>query len=120
MDSVCEFFRVPRVDDERAVERLCCTGEFREDHDSVAFALRGDIFVGYEVHAVAGGRDETGVGDGVEGGEFFEGHRLMEEVDGHEFDGTKTTVNTADEFVDDGTEILVFFDVLTRGDSNLD
>lgn len=44
----------------------------------------------------------------------------MEEMDGHEFDGAKAAVDATDEFVDDGAEILVFFDVLTRGNGDLD
>lgn len=44
----------------------------------------------------------------------------MEEMNRHEFNSAKTTVDTTDEFVDDGTEILVFFDILTRRDGDLD
>lgn len=41
-------------------------------------------------------------------------------MDGHKLDGAKATINTAHELVDNGPEVLVFFDVLTRRDGNLD
>jgi len=40
-------------------------------------------------------------------------------MDRHKLDGSKTTVYAADEFVDCGAEILVFFDVLAGGDGQL-
>lgn len=120
VDGVGELFRVPGIDDEAAVEGLCGTGELGEDHDAVVLALGGDVFVRDEVHAVAGGGDETDVGDGVESRQFVKGDGLMQEVDGHELDGAEFAVDAADELVDDGAEVLVLFNILARGHGDLD
>lgn len=95
-------------------------GEFREDYDIVVFVLGGNVFVGDEVYVVVGGWDEVDVGDGVKSGEFIERDGLVEEVDGYKFDGVKVIINMVYEFVDNGLEVLVFFDVLMWRDGNLD
>lgn len=41
-------------------------------------------------------------------------------MNGHEFNSTKATVNATDKFVDDSAKILIFFDILTRRNSDLD
>jgi hypothetical protein len=44
----------------------------------------------------------------------------VQKVDGHELDGAELAVDTADELVDDGAQVLVLFDVLAGGNSDLD
>jgi hypothetical protein len=44
----------------------------------------------------------------------------MKKMDGHEFNGTKFAVDPADQLVDNGAEILVFFDILSAGNGDLD
>jgi hypothetical protein len=43
----------------------------------------------------------------------------MEEVDRHEFDGSKFAVDSANKFVDNGAKILVFFDILSARNGHL-
>jgi hypothetical protein len=59
--GACKFFRVPRIDNDAAVQTLGCTGELGKDQDSVALLLCGDVFVGHQVHTVASGRDNAGI-----------------------------------------------------------
>ena len=40
---------------------------------------------------------------------------MVQEVDGHEFDGAELAVDATDELVDDGAQVLVLLDVLARG-----
>lgn len=40
------LLRVPRIDDNGAIERLSGAGELGEDHDAVAGLLAGYVFVG--------------------------------------------------------------------------
>ena len=120
MDRIGEVFRIPWINNESAIERLCRAGEFRENHYAMSLALRGDVFVRDKIHAIPSTRYETGIRDGVEGGEFFETDGLVEEVNGHEFNGAKAAIDATDKFVDDSSQVLVFFDILARGDRDLD
>lgn len=41
-------------------------------------------------------------------------------MDGHEFDSAETAINSADQLIDYGPEILIFFHVLSAGNCDLD
>ena len=85
----------------------------------MVLALGGDVLVGDEVHAVAGRGDETDIGHGVQSGELLKGDGLVEKVDGHELDGAELAVDATHELVHDGAEVLILFNVLTRGHGDL-
>ncbi|CRK33032.1 hypothetical protein BN1708_005977 [Verticillium longisporum] len=119
VEGVGELLGVPGVDDEGAGEGLGGAGELGEDHDAVTLALRGNVLVRDEVHAVAGRGDEADVRDGVQGRQLLEGDGLVEEVDRHKLNGAEAAVDAADELVDDGAEVLVLLDVLARWDRHL-
>ena len=119
VDRVGQLLRVPRVDDQAAVQALCRARELGEDHDAVALLLCGDVLVGHQVHAVSCRGDEADVRDRVEGDQLVEGHGLVHEVDWHELDGAELAVDAPDKLVDDSAEVLVLFDVLARGHSDL-
>jgi hypothetical protein len=120
MDGVCELLGVPGVDDQAAVQALCRTSEFGQDHDAVALLLRRDVLVGHQVHAIAGGGDQADVRNRVKRDQLVERDRLVHEVNWHEFNGAKLAVDASDELVDDGAEVLVLFDILSRGNCDLD
>lgn len=82
-----QFFGIPGVHNDAAVQTLGCSGEFRENQHSVALLLRGDVLVSYQVHAVAGRRNNTGIGDSVESDEFVKVDGLVQEVNRLELDG---------------------------------
>lgn len=86
MDGVGQFFSVPGVDNDAAVETLRGTSELGQDHGAVAFLLAGNVLVGHEVHAITCRRNQTHVGNSVQSDELVEGDRLVHEVDRHEFD----------------------------------
>lgn len=88
VDSISQFFRVPRVDNDAAVKALSCASEFGQDHGTVTLLLSCNVLVRNEVHAVTGRRDKTDVTDSVECNQFIERDRLVHEVDGHEFNGS--------------------------------
>jgi hypothetical protein len=44
----------------------------------------------------------------------------MEKMDRHEFNGAESAIDSSDEFVDYGPEILVLFNILAAGDCDLD
>ena len=129
VNGIGQFFRVPGVDDDAAVETLSCASEFGQDHGSMTLLLRCDVLVGHKVHAIAGRRNETDITDSVECNQLIKRDRLVHEVDGHEFDGaydsldggmhvlseelTKFAVDSADQLVHDSTEVLVLLDILS-------
>ena len=78
-----QLLRVPRVDDDTAVQTLSGSREFREDQNAVAVSLRGDVFIGDEIHPVSGGGHDARIGDGVERKQLVKVDGLVQEVDGH-------------------------------------
>ena len=45
VNRIGNLLRVPRVHDNRAIQALCGTGEFGEDHDTLAGLLTRDVLV---------------------------------------------------------------------------
>ena len=129
VNGISQFFRVPGVDDDAAVETLSCASEFGQDHGSMTLLLRCDVLVGHKVHAIAGRRNETDITDSVECNQLIKRDRLVHEVDGHEFDGaydsldggmhvlseelTKFAVDSADQLVHNSAQVLVLLDILS-------
>ena len=79
---------------------------------SVQWLIREGL-VTHEVHTITRTCDQADVTNGVEGAELVERQALVHEVDGHEVNGAEATVDSADEFVDRCTEVLVLLDVLS-------
>ena len=108
-----------RVDEQTTVERLSRTCEFGEDHGTVPFLLRRNVLVRDQVHTIPRGSDQTGIGQSIHGRQFLEGNRLVHVVDRHELDGSESSVDSTDQLVDTGTQVLVLFDVLSGWDGEL-
>jgi hypothetical protein len=79
-----------------------------------------DEGVGYEIHSVSGGADETDVADVVEGDEFREINRLMHKMNRDKLDTPELSVDTTDEFIHRRPEILILLHISPRRHSNLD
>ena len=45
MDGICDFLRVPWIDDDTSVQTLRCTSELGEDQNTLAFLLTSNVFV---------------------------------------------------------------------------
>jgi hypothetical protein len=45
VDRICDLLAIPRVDDDRAVQRLRGAGKLREDHHTLALLLASHILV---------------------------------------------------------------------------
>jgi hypothetical protein len=86
----------------------------------VLLDLTRDVLVGDQVHPVPRRGDETSVRKGVHGGKLVHGHAGVHEMDRHEFDGSKLSVDSSDELFGHAPQVLVFFDVLPRGNGELD
>ena len=102
VDRVGKLLRVPRVDDQTSVQTLSCASELGQNHDAMILALRGNILIRDEVHAITGGADQADIADSVESSELIERDGLVEEVDGHELDSAEFAVDTADKLVNNG------------------
>lgn len=73
-----------------------------------------------EVHAVARRSDQASVRDLVQGRQFREGDRAVQEVDRHPIDRAEPAVDPPDQLVDRRAQVLVLLDVLARRHGDLD
>jgi hypothetical protein len=120
VNGISQFLGIPWVDDQTSVQALGSTSKLGQDHDTVSLLLCCDVLVRHQVHTVAGRGNQADVGNGVQRDQLVEGDGLVHEVDRHELDSAELAVDTSDELVDDGAEVLVLFDVLSRRNSDLD
>jgi hypothetical protein len=111
MNSIRDLLRVPRVDDDAAVQALRRARELGEDERALARLLARNVLVANEVHAVARRADEAYVRDGVERAQLVERQALVHEVDRHEVDGAEAAVNPPHELVHGRAQVLVLLDV---------
>lgn len=114
-----QLFRVPGVHDDTTIQTLGSTSEFGEDENAMSLLLAGNVLVCDEVHAVTSRRDNAGIGDGVEGNELVKVDRLVQEMNGLELDSAEFPVDTADQFVNHGSQVLILFNILSTGYSHL-
>lgn len=73
----------------------------------------------HQVHTVSCTADQADVADRVQGAKFIEWQALVHEVNRHEVHRSEPAVNTADEFVNNRSQILVLFNILPRRHSEL-
>jgi hypothetical protein len=81
VDLLREVDRAPRVEEEGAIEALGRASELGENEHAVKGHLGGDVFVGDEVHAVAGWGDEEGVWEAIVCKKFGMAEGGVEELD---------------------------------------
>ena len=74
----------------------------------------------YEVHSIPGGRDKADITDGVEGTKFVKCQAFVHEVDRHKLHRPKAAIDASNQFVDGRTQVLIFLDVLTGRNGELD
>jgi len=74
----------------------------------------------YQIHAITSTADETNIANIVKRNKFRKINRLMHIMNWHELNTAELTIYTAYQFIDCCPEILVFFHVASRGDSDLD
>ena len=74
----------------------------------------------HQVHAVPRTRDETRVRQRIHRTELLEWHRLVQIMNRNKLNRPESTVDSAHELVDAGSEVLVLFDILSRGNGQLD
>lgn len=74
----------------------------------------------HQVHTVSGTRYKTGVRHCVHRIEFLKRHRSVQIMNRCVVDSTESTVDLTDELVDTCSEILILFDILSRGNGQLD
>lgn len=96
-----------------------CTSKFRQNHHPELFLLAGNELKGNQVHSVSGGCDYTCIGNPVQGNQLIKVNRLVEKVDGSEFDCAVGAIDPAYQFIDCCSQLLVFIDVSPGGHSHL-
>lgn len=74
----------------------------------------------HQVHPIPRTRNQTSIRQRVHRRQLLERHRAVHVVDRHELDSPEATVDFTDKFVHYSAEVLVFFDILTRGNGELD
>lgn len=88
VNGVCKLLCIPRVYNDRAVQRLGSTGEFRQDQDAMRILLRGNVLIRDEVHTITSWRDEAHVRSSIESSQFVKRNGPMHEMDRHKLDGS--------------------------------
>lgn len=73
----------------------------------------------YQVHPVSCTGDETDVADSVKCTQLIKLQTLVHEVNGHKLHSAKTSVDSANELVDRGPQVLILFDILPGRHSQL-
>lgn len=68
----------------QTIQRLRGTSKFTQHQNPVELLLARDIFIRYQIHAIARGRNNANVGDAVERRQLFKIHRLIHKMNRHE------------------------------------
>lgn len=74
----------------------------------------------YQVHAIPSRSDQTSIRQRIHRRQLIHRHTLVQVMNRHVLDRAKSPIDPAHELVDARAEVLVLFDILARGDRELD
>src|SRR5271156_2900345 len=70
LNSLCQFFRIPRIHNNTSIQTLSSSRKFTQYHHAMTLLLSTNIFVGDKVHAISCTAHKTDIADVVQGYEF--------------------------------------------------
>ncbi|OIQ64078.1 hypothetical protein GALL_543750 [mine drainage metagenome] len=104
------------VDQQRCIQLVGRTGKFRQHQNAgVGWVLRGDVFLGDEIHPVMQGRYDANLGGAVQSRQYGLAKPPVEIADRGPVHFAMAAVDVADEFCKFALQIAVGLDCATRG-----
>ena len=107
---------IVRIDQQRGIELIRGAGEFRQhQHAGIGGILRGDIFLGDEIHAVMQRRHQADLRRAIEACQHGLAESLVEIADRRPVHFAMAAIDVADEFREFALQIAIGFDGAARG-----
>ena len=119
MNGVGKLLDIVRIDEERVGKFIGGAGKGAEDKSAAFIVTRSDEFLGYQVHAVMQGSDETDRGGAVVAEDFLVGVMPLQKHDRFPMRGGETGVDAVGFGGDFLEKLLVTGDVRAAGSGNL-